>query len=101
MLFLTELLLCLTHRTWNRRISAILCRAYSDGVINSEQLHRLAAAFDPTQDHQVYGPGRARGFNCRVHHSHDCEVPSIEQRRHAATLGPAIVAPDCEPYEFP
>lgn len=43
-----------THRMWNRRISAILCRAYSDGVINSYQLHELAAKFDPTQNHVVY-----------------------------------------------
>lgn len=49
-----KLILKLTHRLWNRRISAILCRAYSDGVINSEQLHILAAKFDPTQKHNVY-----------------------------------------------
>lgn len=93
MLFLTELLLCLTHRTWNRRISAILCRAYDDRVINSEQLHRLTAAFDPTQDHQVYGPGRARGFRSRVVSGPANDDPP--------QLGPAAVAPDCEPYEFP
>lgn len=43
-----------THRLWNRRISAILCRAYQKRVINSEQLHVLAAKFDPTQKHEVY-----------------------------------------------
>ena len=48
------LILKLTHRIWNRRISAILCRAYSDGTINSAQLHTLAAKFDPTQKHEVY-----------------------------------------------
>jgi hypothetical protein len=44
-----------THRLWNRQISRILCRAYSDGVINSRQLHELAAKFDPTQRHALYG----------------------------------------------
>ena len=44
-----------THRLWNRQISRILCRAYNDRVIDSKQLHTLAAAFDPTQDHMVYG----------------------------------------------
>lgn len=43
-----------THRLWNRRISALLCRAYSRGTINSHQLHALAALFDPTQRHEVY-----------------------------------------------
>lgn len=49
-----KMILRLTHRLWNRRISAILCRAYSDRVINSEQLHILASKFDPTQKHEVY-----------------------------------------------
>lgn len=49
-----NLVLRLTHRLWNRRISAILCRAYQDRVIDSYQLHELAAMFDPTQDHHVY-----------------------------------------------
>ena len=44
-----------THRLWNRQISRILCRAYNDRVIDSKQLHTLAAAFDPTQRHMVYG----------------------------------------------
>ena len=43
-----------THRMWNRRISRILCQAYNDRTINSEQLHILAAKFDPTQKHEVY-----------------------------------------------
>lgn len=47
-------ILRLTHRLWNRQISRILCRAYSQGVVNSEQLHILTAAFDPTQRHEVY-----------------------------------------------
>lgn len=51
---LNRLILKLTHRLWNRRISAILCRAYSARVINSEQLHVLASKFDPTQRHEVY-----------------------------------------------
>jgi hypothetical protein len=45
-----NLILRLTHRTWNRVISRILCRAFSNGEINSEQLHILAAKFDPTQE---------------------------------------------------
>ena len=32
-----------THRMWNRQISRIVCRAYNDRVINSEQLHTLLA----------------------------------------------------------
>jgi hypothetical protein len=43
-----------THRLWNSRISALLCRSYSEGVINSRQLHELASQFDPTQKHRVY-----------------------------------------------
>ena len=49
-----RLILRLTHRLWNRQISRILCRAYSDRVINSEQLHILAAKFDPAQKHEVW-----------------------------------------------
>lgn len=48
------LILRFTHRLWNRQISRILCRAYNDRVINSEQLHILASKFDPTQKHTVY-----------------------------------------------
>jgi len=47
--FLVWLVLRLTHRIWNRRISRILCHAYNRGVINSEQLHELTSRFDPTQ----------------------------------------------------
>lgn len=43
-----------THRVWNRVISRILCRAYSDNLINSYQLHELTAKFDPTQKHDCY-----------------------------------------------
>ena len=49
-----KLILKLTHRLWNQRISALLCRACDNGKINSRQLHELAAMFDPTQKHQVY-----------------------------------------------
>lgn len=45
----------LTHRIWNRRISRIIYRAYNDNIIDSEQLHILASAFDPSQRHMVYG----------------------------------------------
>lgn len=41
--FLSRLILSLTHRLWNRRISAILCAAKADSVIDSRQLHTLAA----------------------------------------------------------
>ena len=58
----TRIVLRLTHRLWNRQISRILCRAYEQGIINSKQLHLLAAAFDPTQDHIVYGPRVPHGF---------------------------------------
>ncbi len=51
-----------SHKIWNKRISRILCRAYGDGVINSEQLHILTSAFDPSQDHKVYGPNFNKGF---------------------------------------
>ena len=50
-----KLILKLTHRLWNRRISALLSRAYERGVIDSKQLHILTAMFDPTQQrHEVY-----------------------------------------------
>jgi hypothetical protein len=49
-----KLVLKLTHRLWNRVIAALLCRACEKQVINSRQLHELAAMFDPTQKHQVY-----------------------------------------------
>lgn len=57
-----KLILKLTHRIWNRQISRILCRANEEGVINSEQMHTLAAAFDPTQRHIVYGSRVPYGF---------------------------------------
>lgn len=59
---MATLILRLTHRIWNRQISRILCRAYGDRVINSEQLHILTAAFDPTQCHRVYGDYCRIGF---------------------------------------
>jgi hypothetical protein len=49
-----KLILKLTHRLWNRRISALLCEACQQQKINSHQLHELTAMFDPTQRHQVY-----------------------------------------------
>lgn len=51
---ITKWILKLTHRMWNRRIAAILCRAHGNGIINSRQLHELTAKFDPTQMHEVY-----------------------------------------------
>lgn len=47
--WLTTMILRLTHRMWNRRISRILCHAYDKRIINSLQLHELTARFDPTQ----------------------------------------------------
>lgn len=47
-------ILKMTHKLWNGRISALLCRAYQRGTITSAQLHTLAAMFDPTQKHEVY-----------------------------------------------
>lgn len=64
------LVLRLTHRLWNREISRILCRARGDGLISSQQLHELAAAFDPTQRHRVYGAGAVRGFKEAIRGSH-------------------------------
>lgn len=61
----TILILKLTHRMWNRQISRILCRAYEERIISSQQLHELAAAFDPTQRHIVYGPRVPSGFKGR------------------------------------
>lgn len=43
----------LTHKVWNRQISMVLTCAYGAGVINSEALHILASAFDPTQEHLI------------------------------------------------
>ena len=60
------LILKATHRLWNRRVSAILCRAYNDGKINSEQLHELAAKFDPTQAHAVYDNPKKRSQRFRM-----------------------------------
>lgn len=51
---MTRLILRLTHRMWNRVISAILCRSHAEGIIDSRQLHLLAAKFDPTQRHKCY-----------------------------------------------
>jgi hypothetical protein len=51
---MTKIVLKLTHRLWNRQISRLLCHAYNNRVINSEQLHSLSAMFDPTQKHRVY-----------------------------------------------
>jgi hypothetical protein len=46
-------ILRLTARRWNRLIARVLCRAYSDRVITSKQLHILTREFDPTQDGTV------------------------------------------------
>ena len=43
----------LTHRLWNAEIARIIGKAYREGKINSEQMHYLAARFDPTQAHDV------------------------------------------------
>lgn len=48
--FLLYIVLRLTHRLWNRVFSRLLCQAYNDNVINSEQLHILHAKVDPTQE---------------------------------------------------
>jgi len=61
-ILLEVLILKATHRLWNRHISRILCRAKADGVIDSGSLHQLSAAFDPTQNHQVYGGWANLGF---------------------------------------
>ena len=42
-----------THNIWNREISRLIGLAYERRVINSEQMHVLAAMFDPTQKHEV------------------------------------------------
>lgn len=59
---LKALILKWTHRLWNRQIARILCRAHEERLITSEQLHQLLAAFDPTQNHIVYGPRVLCGF---------------------------------------
>jgi hypothetical protein len=51
---MAKLILKITHRLWNRRISAVLCRAYERGQIDSRQLHQLTAQFDPSQRHEIY-----------------------------------------------
>jgi len=56
------IVLKMTHRLWNRQISRIIGRAYGDRIINSKQMHELAAAFDPTQRHIVYGERVPYGF---------------------------------------
>jgi hypothetical protein len=48
------LILKLTHKIWNRKISKILCSAYNNNIINSNQLHELTAQFDPSQKHTLY-----------------------------------------------
>lgn len=48
-----RLIMKATSRWWNELISAVLCRAYSRGVIDSAQLHILTREFDPTQDGYV------------------------------------------------
>ena len=53
MAWLDRWLLWWTARRWNRLIARVLCRAYSDGVISSQQLHILTREFDPTQDGTV------------------------------------------------
>lgn len=49
-----KIIVKLTHRLWNRRISSLLIQAYERKIITSEQLHILCSWFDPTQDHKVY-----------------------------------------------
>jgi hypothetical protein len=49
------IILKMTHRIWNREISRLLCLAKEEGIINTGQLHELAAWFDPTSRHMVYG----------------------------------------------
>ena len=44
-----NLIVRLTERLWNRRISSILGRAYEKRIIDSKVLHTLCAQFDPTQ----------------------------------------------------
>ena len=39
-----------TLRRWNRLISHALSMAYERRIINSAQMHALAAEFDPTQE---------------------------------------------------
>ncbi len=66
--FIQQVAIRLTHRIWNRIISGILCRACGDGIINSRQLHILAAKFDPTQNHHPFTdhcrPARKRWLPC-------------------------------------
>ncbi len=38
----------ITHRIWNYEIAKLLCHSYEKRLINSKQLHELAALFDPT-----------------------------------------------------
>ena len=46
----TRLVVRLFRRRFNAVANRILLRAYERGVINSKQMHFLAAQFDPTQD---------------------------------------------------
>ena len=61
-----KIILRLTHKIWNREISRIICRAKEEGIIDSKQLHTLAAAFDPTGRHIVYGPRVEAGIKYGV-----------------------------------
>lgn len=42
------LILRITQGVWNKYISCVLCKASSTGVLDSKQLHTLAAQFDPS-----------------------------------------------------
>lgn len=44
-----KLILRATYKVWHPAVNKLLCRAYHRRVINSEQLHILAAMFDRTQ----------------------------------------------------
>lgn len=57
---LKRLILRFTHRVWNREISRILCQAKQAGVIRNDQLHELAARFDPSQVQCMVGNAKPR-----------------------------------------
>ena len=46
--FWERLILRITQKIWDKYISCVLCAAYSERVLDSKQLHTLAAQFDPT-----------------------------------------------------
>ena len=46
---INKILLRISHKIWNQRISSIICIAYEKGIITSEQLHLILSWFDPTQ----------------------------------------------------